>query len=452
MYFLYTLGLALWLLLGTPVWLLQMRRHGKHRAGLLARLGKVPEHLRHHRGAPILWVHAVSVGEVLAVSGLVGALRTRHPRARIVVSTVTDTGQMLARQRFGVENVFYFPLDFSFAIRPYLEALQPQLVVVAETEFWPNFLRLAHAGGARVAVVNARISDRSFPGYRRVRRWLSRVLANIDLLLAQTEQDRQRLLAIGAPAERLQVAGNLKFDVPPPVPPAIVQQLSSALALAEASPVIVAGSTVEGEESLLLHAFETVLTRHPRAVMVLAPRHPERFNHIADMITDLGIRFWRRSEWQPSRSIAGRIFLLDSIGELAPLYALATVAFVGGSLVERGGHNILEAARYGVPVLVGPHTENFREVVTLFRDAGAVRVVGPAELPLALAELAENDAERKTMGQRALETLQAHRGATERTLQALERLLAPAINRNGKDAVSCVSADRRESDAAGLKP
>ena len=453
MYFLYTLGLALWLLLGTPVWLLQMRRHGKHRAGLRARLGKVPEQLRHHRKAPIFWVHAVSVGEVLAVSGLVGALRTRHPRARIVVSTVTDTGQMLARQRFGAENVFYFPLDFSFAIRPYLEALRPQLVVIAETEFWPNFLRLAHAGGARVAVVNARISDRSFPGYRRVRRWLSRVLADIDLLLAQTEQDRQRLLAIGAPAERVQVAGNLKFDVPPPEPPAIVQQLSSALALAEASPVIVAGSTVEGEEPLLLRAFETVLTRHPRAVMVLAPRHPERFNHVAAMITDLGIRFWRRSEWQPSRSIAGRVFLLDSIGELASLYALATVAFVGGSLVERGGHNILEAAQYGVPVLVGPHTENFRDIVNLFRDAGAVRVVGPAELPLALQELAENDAERKTMGQRALETLQAHRGATDRTLQALERLLAPVINADGRDVANCVSTnDPSGGDAAGLKP
>lgn len=452
MYFLYNLGLALWLLLGTPVWLWQMRRHGKHSAGLSARLGKVPEQLRHHRKAPIFWVHAVSVGEVLAVSGLVGALRTRYPRARIVVSTVTDTGQMLARRRFGAENVFYFPLDFAFAIRPYLEALRPRLVVIAETEFWPNFLRLAHASGARVAVVNARISDRSFPGYRRVRRWLARVLRNVDLLLAQTEQDRQRLLALGAPAERAQVAGNLKFDVPAPEPPPIVQQLRSALELAEASPVIVAGSTVEGEEPLLLRAFETVLTRHPRAVMVLAPRHPERFNHVAAMITDLGIRFWRRSEWQPLRSIAGRVFLLDSIGELASLYALATVAFVGGSLVERGGHNILEAAQYGIPVLVGPHTENFRDIVNLFRDAGAVRVVGPAELPLALTELAENEAERKTMGQRALKTLQAHRGATERTLRALEALVALVINADATDAASYVSTNDRGGNAAEPQP
>ena len=453
MYFLYTLGLALWLLLGVPVWLWQMRRHGKHRAGLRARLGKAPEQLRHHRKAPIFWVHAVSVGEVLAVSGLVGALRTRHPRARIVVSTVTDTGQMLARQRFGAENVFYFPLDFAVAVRPYLQALRPRLVVIAETEFWPNFLRLAHASGARVAVVNARISDRSFPGYRRVRRWLARVLRNIDLLLAQTEQDRARLLAIGAPANCVLVAGNLKFDVPPPDPPPIVQQLRSALDLAEASPVIVAGSTVEGEEPLLLRAFETVLARHPRAVMILAPRHPERFNHVATMISDLGIRFWRRSEWQPSRSIPGRVFLLDSIGELASLYALATLAFVGGSLVERGGHNILEAAQYGVPVLVGPHTENFRDIVSLFHDAGAMRVVGPAELPLVLTELAENDAERRSMGEQALKTLQAHRGATNRTLQALEELLAEGTQAGEEDAESYVSTDNRGgSDAAEPQP
>ena len=453
MYSLYTLGLALWLLLGTPVWLWQMRRHGKHRAGLRARLGRVPERLRHHRKAPIFWVHAVSVGEVLAISGLVGQLRACHPRARVVVSTVTDTGQMLARQRFGAENVFYFPLDFAFAIGSYLEALRPPLVVLAETEFWPNFLRLAHASGARVAVVNARISDRSFPGYRRVRRWLGRVLQNVDLLLAQTEQDRERLLAIGAPAERVRVAGNLKFDVPAPEPPPIVQQLRSALELAEASPVIVAGSTVEGEEPLLLRAFETVLTRHPRAVMILAPRHPERFHHVAAMISGLCIRFWRRSEWQPSRSIAGRVFLLDSIGELASLYALATVAFVGGSLVERGGHNILEAAQYGVPVLVGPHTENFRDIVNLFRDAGAVRVVGPAELPLVLTELVENEAERKAMGQRALETLQAHRGATERTLQALGALLASESQVGGGDAASCVStSDSGNSGPAASQP
>lgn len=451
MYFLYTLGLWLWLLLGAPVWLVQMRRHGKHRASLRARLGRVPEHMR-RRSGPVIWVHAVSVGEVLAVSVLVQQLRQRYPEARVVVSTVTDTGQQLARQRFGAENVFYFPLDFAFAVRPYLQALQPALIAIAETEFWPNFLRLSHAAGARIAVVNARISDRSFPGYRRVRRWLARVLQNIDLLLAQTEQDRQRLLAIGAAAERVQVAGNLKFDAPRPESPPVVRQLRSAMEVAEAGPVIVAGSTVEGEEPLLLRAFETVLSRHPRAVMILAPRHPERFNHVAGMISDLGIRFWRRSEWHASRSIAGRVFLLDSIGELASLYELATVAFVGGSLAERGGHNILEAAQCGVPVMVGPHTENFRDIVNLFRDAGAARVVGPAELPLVLAELVDNGEKRARMGERALQTLEAHRGATARTLHALETLTAGTALPGAAEPSSAANREYGGSEPAARKP
>ena len=446
MYFLYTLGLALWLLLGTPVWLLQMLRHGKHRAGLRARLGKVPQRLQGGQ-APVYWVHAVSVGEVLAVSGVAEQLKARHRGARVVVSTVTDTGQKLAGERFGAENVFYFPLDFAFAARPYLRALRPALVVIAETEFWPNFLRLAHESGARVAVVNARISDRSFPGYLRARRWLGRVLRNVDLLLAQTSQDRERLLALGAPGERVQVAGNLKFDIPAPRPPAIVEQLRSALAREEAAPVLVAGSTVEGEEPMLLRAFEAVRTRHGRAVMILAPRHPERFNAVAGLISDLGIGLRRRSEWQPSQPLAGHVFLLDSIGELAAVYALATVAFVGGSLVERGGHNILEAAQYGVAVLTGPHTENFRDMVNLFRDAGALRVVGTAELPLTMTELAEDEGERTAMGQRALETLQAHRGATERTLQALEELQGAK-----RETANFLASDGSAEDGAGSRP
>ena len=222
-------------------------------------------------------MHAVSVGEVLAVSELVRKLRQRFPKYRVVVSTTTATGQKLARKHFGEDSVFYFPLDFAFAIRPYLSVLRPQLIVLAETEFWPNFLRLAHASGARVAVVNARISDRSWPGYRRFRRILKRVLQNVDLFLAQTEEDASRLRDIGAPADRVQVSGNLKFDVSAPAPPPIVASLRSNFQQAGAGPVVVCGSTVEGEEGLLLRAFENVLASHPRAVMILAPRRPERF-------------------------------------------------------------------------------------------------------------------------------------------------------------------------------
>jgi 3-deoxy-D-manno-octulosonic-acid transferase len=354
---------------------------------------------------------------------LVAELKNRFSEYRVMVSTTTDTGQKLARTRFGAENVFYFPLDFSFAIRPYLRSLRPELIVIAETEFWPNFLRLAHASGARVAVVNARISDRSWPGYGRFRRLLAGVLQQVDLFLAQTEEDARRLAEIGASAERVQVSGNLKFDVPAPTAPSIVASLGGAFQNANAGPVIVCGSTVDGEEPLLLQAFENVLASHPRAVMILAPRHPERFGQVAELLEKLGIRFWRRSLWGGD-PIVGGVVLIDTIGELAALYRLADVAFVGGSLVPHGGHNIIEPAQHGVPIVVGNYTENFRDIVTLFRARDAVRVVGPAELPLVLMELISNQAERAELGRRASETLREQMGATQRTVQALEKLLA----------------------------
>jgi 3-deoxy-D-manno-octulosonic-acid transferase len=428
MYLIYSALLAAGLLVSLPYWLLQSLRHGKYRAGLGERLGRIPRRLVAEPTRPAIWIHAVSVGEVLAISGLAAELTKRFSQYRVVISTTTDTGQKLARTRFGAENVFYFPLDFAFAIRPYLQLLQPELIVIAETEFWPNFLRLAHASGARVAVVNARISDRSLPGYQRSRRLLAGVLRQVDLFLTQTSEDARRLAEIGAPAERIQVTGNLKFDVPSPLAASIVASLRAAFLRSNSGPVIVCGSTVDGEEPLLLQAFENILASHPRAVMILAPRHPERFVEVAELLEKLGIQFWRRSLWSGDSIVSG-VLLIDTIGELAALYAVADVAFVGGSLVPRGGHNIIEPAQHGVPIVVGNHTENFRDIVGLFQSRDAVRVVGPAELPLVLMELISNPAERAELGRRGAEALRAQMGATRRTLQALEKLLAPADNR-----------------------
>jgi 3-deoxy-D-manno-octulosonic-acid transferase len=350
-------------------------------------------------------------------------LQRRFPRHRIFISTTTDTGQALARKRFGEASVFYFPMDFGFAIRAYMKALRPRMVVIAETEFWPNFLSLAHASGARVAVVNARISDRSWPNYRRFRGLLRKVLANVDLFLAQTEQDAERVRDVGGSAERVRVAGNLKFDIPVPTAPAMVESLRNSIAGSGAGPVLLCGSTVEGEESLLLRSFENLLVRHARAVMILAPRHPERFSAVAALLEKMSIRFWLRSAWN-GEALNGGVLLLDTIGELAALYALADVAFVGGSLVPRGGHNIIEPAQYGVATVVGNHTENFRDIVSLFQRRDAVRIVGPAELPLVLMDLLANDAERRALGKRAAETMRSQLGATARTADALQELLA----------------------------
>ena len=420
MYLLYSALMAAGLLLSLPYWLLT-RRHGRWREGLSQRLGRIPERLL-SESRPAIWVHAVSVGEVLAVSELVKKLRERFPRYRVVVSTTTATGQKLAQSQFGDDSVFYFPLDLTFAIQPYLSALRPQLIVLAETEFWPNFLRLAHAGGAPVAVVNARISDRSWPGYRRFRPVLRKILQDVDLLLAQTEEDATRLLDIGAPVERVHVSGNLKFDVAAPPAPAIVANLGSSFQQAGAGPVIVCGSTMEGEERLLLLAFQNVLASRPMAVMILAPRRPERFEEVAGLLQQLGVRFWRRSSWTGD-AIASGVFLVDTIGELASLYALADVAFVGGSLAPRGGHNIIEPAQHGVPIIVGNHTENFRDIISLFQNHDAVRVVGPAEFPLVLMDLLSNEAERIALGRRGADTLRSQMGATERTVKALEQLV-----------------------------
>ena len=423
-YFLYSLVLAVGMLLSLPYWLYKMMRHGKYRAGLAERLGRVPPKLiRNTDSRPAIWVHAVSVGEVLAVGGLVEEMRRSLPTFRVLISTTTNTGQQLARKRFGEENVFYFPLDFAFAVRPYLQALRPELVVLAETEFWPNFLQLTHASGARIAVVNARISDRSWPSYRRFRWALQRMLAHVDIFLAQTQEDATRLQSLGANPRRVQVTGNLKFDLNLPVPLPIIETLRRALASDGSGPVLVCGSTVEGEETALIKAFESVRLAHPRAAMILAPRHPERFDEVEIQLQQSGISFYRRSRWTGER-LSGSVLLVDSIGDLAALYALADIAFVGGSLVPRGGHNIIEPAQYGVAILTGKHTENFRDIVALFHSRDAVRIVRTSELSLTLMQLLANDEERVTLGRHAQETMRSQTGATARTLAALKTLLA----------------------------
>jgi len=409
--------------LSLPFWLYQMLRHGKYLAGFSERWGRVPQRiLDQSRGARVVWIHAVSVGEVLAAAALADDLRRRMPEVQLAVSTTTDTGQALARQRFGDGNVFYFPVDFAFAIKPYLTALRPSLVIMAETEFWPNFLRLTNASGARVAVVNARISDRSFPGYLRFRWLLKDVLGNVDLFLTQGEEDAARLKQLGAAPERVRVSGNLKYDQTPPAVPPIVGELQAAMDREAAGPMLVCGSTVEGEEPLLLRSFGNILVQHPRAVMVLAPRHPERGGEVETLLRDMNIPYVRRSRWS-GEALAGGVLLLDTIGELASIYSLADVAFVGGSLVLRGGHNIIEPALHGVAIVVGNHTENFRDIVNLFRSRDAIRIVGPAELPLVLLDLLNDETKRRQLGRRAAETMQEQTGASQRTAEALVALM-----------------------------
>ena len=380
MYFVYSALLLLALLVSTPWWLLEMARHGKYRIGWRERLGMVPNRLFDRVSPDTIWIHAVSVGEVLAVSRMVYELKARLPGWRVVISTTTDTGQKLARQRFGEGDVFYFPLDFGFAVRAYLQALRPKLLVLAESEFWPNLLHEARVSRAAIAVVNARVSDRSLPRYVRFRKLLDHVMRNVDVFLAQSDEDARRLVQIGAPAERVRVGGNLKFEVKAPERPPILDAFEAALQREEIGPLLVAGSTLEGEEAMLIDCFRQVVDRYPGALLVLAPRHPERFETVVALVAASGIGWQRRSQWDGQQALGGGVFLLDSIGELASLYQFADLAFVGGSLVAKGGHNVLEAAQFGIPIMVGPSTENFRDIITVFQRADALCVVTPASL------------------------------------------------------------------------
>jgi 3-deoxy-D-manno-octulosonic-acid transferase len=447
MHILYSLALGLSVLLTSPWWLWQMLRSGKYRTGLRERLGRVPARLGTTQAA--VWVHAVSVGEVLAMSTTIA--RLRDAGHRVVVSTTTDTGQNLARQRFGEDNVFYFPLDFDFAVRPYLRSIRPSLLVLAEAEFWPNVLRLAGSNGARIAVVNARISDRSFPRYRRFRGLIGGMLAKIDLFLAQSRQDAQRLIDIGADPQRVSVAGNLKFDVRPPSQAELVPALRNALQREQAGPVIVAGSTLAGEEEILLDAFTEIRKAFPRSVLVLAPRHPERFATVGDLLASRDHSWTRRSEWKEAAPIAGRVLLLDSIGELAAIYELAQLAFVGGSLVPAGGHNIVEPARFGVPVVVGPYTENFREIIETFRRADAVIVVNKENLAATMLELLRDDANRAALGARAADVVRQNSGATARTVDALLALLQDSSSRTAPPAGSRLPAQESTHASQGTR-
>jgi 3-deoxy-D-manno-octulosonic-acid transferase len=421
MYVFYSLLLACAALLSLPWWTVQMIRLGKYRSGLGERLGFVPARLNDAKPGSI-WVHAVSVGEVLAVSQLVNELQRQHPERQIFVSTTTATGQKLARQRFGDNRVFFMPLDFGFAVRRYLSALKPQLIVIAETEFWPNLLHLAGRRHTSLAIVNARISDRSFPRYRRFKWFFGRVLSEVDLFLTQTAEDAERLREIGAPTGRVRVSGNLKFDIRPNAQPSLVNGMRAAIG--KDSPVIVCGSTAEGEEEPLLAAFKEVRQQFPEAVMVLAPRHPERFEKVAALISSEGLALQRRSLWSPPLAInSGGVFLLDTVGELAAVYELADIAFVGGSLVPTGGHNILEPAQYGAAILVGPHTFNFREIVSIFEQGGATKTVTAETLGQQFVSLLSHAEERQQMGSRAKDLFAKHAGATSRTLDALAPLL-----------------------------
>ena len=438
MFFLYSLLTGLAMLLASPYFLLQAMRRGQSFGSLRQRFGwgysaELPVG---ERGA--IWVHAVSVGELLAVLPLLQRLKQRFPERRIVISTTTATGQRLARERLAwADAIFYFPLDWRGPVRRALAAVRPGMVVIAETEIWPNFLRATSERGVPIAFVNGRLSERSYKRLRGAARisprvfggFEQRVLAFASVYMMQSEADAARILDLGAPRERVVVTGNLKYDLAQPEPGALVAWLSRELQRARRGPVLVAGSLADGEERPVLDALAAIEREWPGALMIVAPRKPQNFDSAARAIEASGRAVIRRSALDFDRDATvlaapGSVFFLDSVGELAGLYALADAVFVGGSLVPAGGHNILEPAIAGRAPVFGPSMENFKEMAARFRDEGAgIEAADARELAAAWAGLLRDAEDRERRGAAARALVEKYRGATETAVERLSALL-----------------------------
>ncbi len=425
----------------SPWWLARMVSTRRYREGLLERLGRVPARLRQTtKGKRIVWLHAVSVGEILAASGLITELERAFNAAQadrcwlVVISTTTRTGQLLARERFGADRVFWFPLDFAWAVRAWLRALGPQLVVLVESELWPRLLSECTRQGIPVAVVNARMSDRSFRRAKRVGKLWARVFGRVSGFLVQSEETARRLHALGVPTEKVTLTGNLKYDIVPRQS----EMIDALRAAVGRYSLVVGGSLLAPEEQILLEQWPTIHRAAPGSVLLLAPRHPERFDEVLAKISEHFPVLHASSilrAYQNQKPI-GRlqpfsVVLLDTVGDLASVYGLADVAFVGGSLVQKGGHNPLEPARWGVPVLIGPSYENFREVVNTMLAVDGLRVVQDgAELARVLSALLKDRVASDALGQRGRQIFESNRGATRRTVHKLQTLVASTAKRS----------------------
>ena len=435
MYLLYRILTALGMLLVAPYYALRGWRHGEGTRALRERLGGLPPGIFSREAADskkgAIWIHAVSVGEVLSAQPLVEGLRSRFPCHPIFVSTTTETGQRLARERLpSADGIFYFPLDWTVPVRRALRAIRPSIVIVMETEIWPNFLREARRQGIPVAFVNARISKRSFERYIRwkflIGEFYARVLQDAEIFLAQAPEDGLRLQEMGAPEDRIEVTGNVKYDSEPPATCQFGAWFESQVRLQERWPVLVAGSVVAGEEESVLGAYDIVQRRWRRALLVLAPRKPDRFDAAAEIAAAGGWAVVRRSgiDFESALDENADVLVLDSIGELAGLYSFADAVFVGGSLIPSGGHNILEPAWFSKPPVFGSSMENFCDMASQFLAAKAgIQVRDGPQLGNAWVQLIENDALRQSMGKAAREISLRNRGATARSLDWIAAVL-----------------------------
>ena len=430
MYAVYSVLIVLFFVVTSPYLLYQAIRYRKYVRSLRQRLGYLPLSFNLD-GDDSIWIHAVSVGEVLTARALLPELRERYPRLRIFLSTTTMTGQQVARNNLQyVDEVFYFPFDLRFIVRRTLRLVRPKLFIVMETEIWPNLLRACREAGVKTVLVNGRISSRSYPRYRMARGFFRVVLSDIDRFCMQSAESARRIVEIGADPARVLVTGSLKFDsldIPGAAGAAADRGRNRVLRyfrIAPERPVVMAASTLKGEEEPVFEAFQRIRANRSNALLIIAPRKPERFDEVERIARRGGWNVARRSELRVDAEPRNDVIVLDTIGELAQLYQIGTVVFVGGSLVDAGGHNILEPAVFGKPIVFGPHMENFAEIAQAFLEQGAaVQVKSGRELETALLELLGDPVRRASLGAAARALVEANRGARAKSLGAIAQLM-----------------------------
>lgn len=443
MYLAYSLLLSLGLLVLIPHFLFQALAHGKYIAGLRQRLGSIPP----VNGKPVIWLHCVSVGETQAARPLAKRLQQQFPHHALVVSTITRTGQNLAHDVFRnhAAGVFYFPFDWRWTARRALKAINPDAVLIMETELWPNFLRECKARQIPVALVNGRISRQSFRRYKLVTFFLRRVLSSLSIAVMQSEMDAERLGTLGMPKDRLFTAGNLKFDAE--VAGGLTnktEEIRTRFGLDTSAPLILAASTHSNEEEILLDALKQLANVR----LMIAPRHPERFKEVASLIQQSGLSWTRRTNPPDPSDTSATVILLDTIGELPATYELSQIVFVGGSIVDKGGHNVLEPAASGVAVVTGAHTHNFQAIVELMHEAHAIVQLPPLEgsnagdeVAYAFAQLLANAEERAELGRRAKQLVLNNQGAANRTIELIAPLLSSKPRASsGSDSILAANA------------
>ena len=431
MYVLYSVLIVAFCALMSPYLVYQAVRYRKYIRNLPQRLGYLPRSFNHDADESI-WIHAVSVGEVLTARALLPELRERYPKLRLFLSTTTMTGQQIARNNVQyVDEVFYFPFDLGFIVNRTLRLVKPRLFIMMETELWPNLLRACHRDGVRTMLVNGRISSRSYPRYRLARPFFRRVLRHVDRFCMQSDESARRIVDIGAEQPRVVVTGSLKFDSLE-IPGASASadrgrnRVLRYFRLSAGRPVIIAASTLRGEEEPVLDAFQRIRATMTNTLLIIAPRKPERFDEVERLARRAGWSVARRTELRVDAEPRCDVVILDTMGELAQIYQVATVVFVGGSLVDAGGHNILEPAVFGKPIVFGPHMHNFTEIARTFLDNGAaIQVATGRELEPVLQGLLGDPVRRATLGAGARALVEANRGARNKTLAAIAQLLPP---------------------------